>query len=137
MNTRNDFLDNAVDDGFGIDGTGDLHTEMCSSMQNDIEQMCSSMCNDKYRNNLLPEPHKLRIYGVLEVQKRRICHLFATHITKSSENSRRWVNSLNDCGFSPLFALSMMFLRWLSVQIVQQTVQPFFQYHVHRSVVWS
>lgn len=47
MNTRNDFLDNAVDDGFGIDGTGDLHTEMCSSMQNDIEEMCSSMCNDK------------------------------------------------------------------------------------------
>ena len=49
MNTQNDFLDNAVDDGFGIDGIGDLHTEMCSSMQNDIEEMCSSMCNDKYR----------------------------------------------------------------------------------------
>ena len=47
MNTRNDFLDNAVDDGFGIDGTGEMNTEMCSSMQNDIEEMCSSMCNDK------------------------------------------------------------------------------------------
>ncbi len=47
MNTRNDFLDDAVDDGFGIDGTGDLNTEMCSSMQNDIEGMCSSMRNDK------------------------------------------------------------------------------------------
>lgn len=47
MNTRNDFLDNAVYDEDGIDGTGDLNTEICSSMQNDMEEICSSMCNDK------------------------------------------------------------------------------------------
>lgn len=47
MNTRNDFLDNAVYDEAGIDGAGDLSTKMCSSMQNDIEEMCSSMSNDK------------------------------------------------------------------------------------------
>lgn len=32
MNTQNDFLDNAVYDEVGIDGTGDLNTEMCSSI---------------------------------------------------------------------------------------------------------
>lgn len=47
MNTRNDFLDNAVYDEVGIDETGEMNTEMCSSMQNDIEEMCSSMSNDK------------------------------------------------------------------------------------------
>jgi len=50
MNTQKGFLDNAADDGFGIDGTGDLDTEMCSSIQNDIEEMCSSMRDDKYRD---------------------------------------------------------------------------------------
>ncbi len=48
MNTRNDFLDNAVDDKFGIGGTEDLTAEMCSYMQNNMEEMCSSLHNDTY-----------------------------------------------------------------------------------------
>lgn len=46
MNTQNDFLDNAVDDEFGIDRTEDLNAEMCSSLQGDTEKMCSSLCGD-------------------------------------------------------------------------------------------
>lgn len=76
MNTRNDFLDNAVDDGFGIDGTGDLHTEMCSSMQNDIEQMCSSMCNDKYRNRLSAFKETLIFCGLWDIKERK-CMIFS------------------------------------------------------------
>ncbi len=52
MNTQNDFLDNAVDDGVVTDGAGDLDAEMCSYIQNDTEEMCSSLRNDtcgKYR----------------------------------------------------------------------------------------
>lgn len=46
MNTQNDFLDNAVDDGVVTDGAGDLDAEMCSYIQNDTEEMCSSLRND-------------------------------------------------------------------------------------------
>ena len=49
MNTQNDFLDNAVDDGVVTDGAGDLDAEMCSYIQNDTEEMCSSLRNDTYR----------------------------------------------------------------------------------------
>lgn len=49
MNTQNDFLDNAVDDGFGIDRTEDLNAEMCSYMQSDTEKVCSSLRGDTYR----------------------------------------------------------------------------------------
>lgn len=46
MNTQKGFLDNTVDDGFVVDGTEELNTEMCSYIQNDIEEMCSSMRDD-------------------------------------------------------------------------------------------
>lgn len=46
MNARNDFLDSAVDNEFGTDGTGEMNTEMCSSMQNDMDEMCSSLRSD-------------------------------------------------------------------------------------------
>ena len=49
MNTQNDFLDNAVDDGVVTDGAGDLDAEMCSYIQNDTEEMCSSLRNDTHR----------------------------------------------------------------------------------------
>lgn len=49
MNTQNDFLDNAVDDGVVTDGAGDLDAEMCSYIQNDTEEMCSSLRNDTRR----------------------------------------------------------------------------------------
>lgn len=52
MNTQKGFLDNTVDDGFVVDGTEELNTEMCSYIQNDIEEMCSSMRDDKYRDCL-------------------------------------------------------------------------------------
>ena len=50
MNTQNDFLDNAVDDGVVTDGAGDLDAEMCSYIQNDTEEMCSSLRNDTCRD---------------------------------------------------------------------------------------
>lgn len=50
MNTQNDFLDNAVDDGVVTDGAGDLDAEMCSYIQNDTEEMCSSLRNDTHRD---------------------------------------------------------------------------------------
>lgn len=53
MNTQNDFLDNAVDDGVVTDGAGDLDAEMCSYIQNDTEEMCSSLRNDTYRSCVL------------------------------------------------------------------------------------
>lgn len=46
MNTQNDFLDNAVDDEFVTSETEDLTAEMCSYMQNNMEEMCSSLHND-------------------------------------------------------------------------------------------
>ena len=46
MNTQNDFLDNAVDDGVETGGTENLTAEMCSYMQNDTEEMCSSLRYD-------------------------------------------------------------------------------------------
>lgn len=46
MNTQNDFLDNAVDDGFRMDRTEDLNAEMCSYMQSDTEKVCSSLRGD-------------------------------------------------------------------------------------------
>lgn len=49
MNTQKGFLDNTVDDGFVVDGTEELNTEMCSYIQNDIEEMCSSMRDDTHR----------------------------------------------------------------------------------------
>ena len=47
MNARNDFLDSAVDNEFGTDGTGEMNTEMCSYMQSEMEEMCSSLHSDK------------------------------------------------------------------------------------------
>ncbi len=47
MSTQNDFLDNAVNDKFGIGRTEDLTTEMCSYMQSEMEEMCSSLHSDK------------------------------------------------------------------------------------------
>lgn len=52
MNTQNNFLDNAVDDEFSIDRTGDLDAEMCSYMQDDTERMCSSLQNGTCRECL-------------------------------------------------------------------------------------
>ena len=52
MNTQNDFLDNAVDDGVVTDGAGDLDAEMCSYIQNDTEEMCSSLRNDTHRDGM-------------------------------------------------------------------------------------
>ena len=60
MNAQNDFLDNAVDDGFGIEGTGDLNTEMCSYMQSDTEKMCSSLRNDTCGDGCNAFPQKAR-----------------------------------------------------------------------------
>ena len=65
-----------------------------------------------------------------------ICHPFATVIfkiiteqRKGSEHAEQSTDSL------PVF-LFMMFLPVWFFQRDQQNVQPFFQYHVHRSVMW-
>ena len=60
MNTRNDFLDNAVDNEFGTDGTGEMNTEMCSYMQNDMEEMCSSLRSDTCGDGCTAFPQKTR-----------------------------------------------------------------------------
>ena len=65
-----------------------------------------------------------------------ICHPFATVIfkiiteqRKGSEHAEQSADSL------PLF-LFMMFLPVSPVQTDQQSVQPSFQYHAHRSARW-
>ncbi len=88
MNTQNDFLDNAVDDELAIGMTEDLNAEMCSYMQSDTEIMCSSLRSDTCGNNLLPCPHKIRIFWRITVLKRWFCHRFATHIFKICLDSR-------------------------------------------------
>ena len=60
MNTQNDFLDNAVDDGVVTDGAGDLDAEMCSYIQNDTEEMCSSLRNDTCGDGCNAFPQKTR-----------------------------------------------------------------------------
>lgn len=60
MNTQNDFLDNAVDDGVVTDGAGDLDAEMCSYIQNDTEEMCSSLRNDTCGDSCSVVPTKTR-----------------------------------------------------------------------------
>ena len=45
MNTHNDFLNNAVDDGLETEGIENLTTDVCSDMQNDTEKMCLSLQN--------------------------------------------------------------------------------------------
>ena len=69
-----------------------------------------------------------------EVQS--ICHPFAivifkiiTEQRKGSEHAEQSADSL------PMF-LFMTFLLVLFFQRDQQNVQPFFQYHVHRSAMW-
>ena len=46
MNAQNDFLDNAVNGGFVVEGAEELNAKMCSYMQNYTEKMCSSLRND-------------------------------------------------------------------------------------------
>ncbi|MCI9078542.1 MAG: hypothetical protein HFH68_06385 [Lachnospiraceae bacterium] len=46
MDTQNNFLDNAEDGKFQTDRTKELPAKMCSYMQGDAEEKCSSLCND-------------------------------------------------------------------------------------------
>ena len=61
MNTQNDFLDNAVDDGVVTDGAGELDAEMCSYRQNDTEEMCSSLRNDTCGDGCLFNPQTYQL----------------------------------------------------------------------------
>lgn len=45
MNTHNDFLNNAVDDEYEMEGIESLIADVCSYMQNDTEKMCLSLRN--------------------------------------------------------------------------------------------